>query len=178
MRTFTGPAGVATTSDRIWNRPTATATSRAFGEVKCQLRRPPPMSVGDDARPLASTVSAAGASTVRSRVASSLTAISAGVLLPGVRTQPTPRTQASNGAAVAHQAVSPSEPSRSMNVGGSCNVKSSTAVTDWPAATVLPSGSERSVPAVPGRPPADSSSGVVTFPQTSARETVSVPPRK
>jgi hypothetical protein len=68
-------------------------------------------------------------------LASSLTAISAGVELPGVRIQPTPRTQASSGADVAHHAVLPSDPSRSMKAGGSCKVKSRSLVTDWPAST-------------------------------------------
>jgi hypothetical protein len=154
MRTGTGPETVATEALSTDIGPAATTTSRAALDVKCQLRLDADTATGGLGVPLASTVSALGAITVTSMLAASLTAISANVLAPGVRTQPEPETQASNGNPVPHQAVRPSDPSRSTKAGGSRSVKSRSETMDVPAGDERPSGSESMVPCVPVRPPA------------------------
>jgi hypothetical protein len=97
---------VAPDTDAVatWNGPTATLTSRARSAVACQRRRPLPAATGSSWVPLESTVYFAGAVTVRSTRAASLVALSAVYASIGSSCHPTPRSHASSGCPLPHQA--------------------------------------------------------------------------
>jgi hypothetical protein len=168
--------GVPSTTPLRWvNVPTATATSRAVRWIACQRRRPAPAATGASAVPVNSTVSVAGASTVTSYRATSETAYSPKTAVAGWVCQPAPRSQASNGWPVPHQAVRPVVPQRSNAAPPSVSVKSSVAVTASPGGIWWARGIRSTVPGVPGAAPPRSTVNCVAVPAHTLCTTSRVP---
>jgi hypothetical protein len=119
----------------VANTPTATATSRATGSAAVHVRRPSRGSDGGFCSPVMSTVSRSGAETSILVSATGLVAVSPPAAANGSRAQPTPGSQASSGAPLAHHETPWSVPNRSKPSEPSDSVKSSSTSVDSPASS-------------------------------------------
>jgi hypothetical protein len=159
------PSGVVRSS--VVNLPTATLTSRAAGSADVHVRRPSRAAEGSVWTPVISTVRSSGADTSMRVSAAGLVVVSPLISTKGSSAQPTPGSQASRGAPLAHHDTPSSVPTRSKAAEPRETVKSSSTRVVSPAAsspsrstTYSPPGS--AAPARSYRPAATSS------PRTSA----------